>query len=391
MAGCPPGQILNPKTLRCVSARGDVARELLRDGYISAANIATALAYAPAPVARAKAVGGPAGVAGEAPLAAAFGFAPARAKKPGPALAYGAAAPPPMMAAAPVLAVMEPCPPGYERNPVTGRCIRVGGRTFKHLAAAAAPPPPPPPMAGAAATNGPAAAPLGLAEPAPLVDRAGILNWLRTCQNKKDPITDDVFATLPDVDLQKLVRLHDGTCIVADHLHAQVAAQHKTGAVASIPGSGLHMTLDDFRAFRETMRRTHPTYKIPPRAYQPPPASWQLYVASDNRSGENYASILYVDVTKARMTATGPEYPVESVMVDLGFFPINVAGTMCAPSMIVELLKRLAAANKLLVPVAGGWRPATPFGNSMKYWQTDTVAKFNKFCQDLTKLLTSPI
>jgi hypothetical protein len=151
------------------------------------------------------------------------------------------------------------------------------------------------------------------------------------------------------------------------------------------------LTLDDFNALRSSMRRRDPTYKLPGRTHQPPPANWQLYVASDNRSGPDFASVLIIDVTKARATPSGYEYPAESVMLDLGFIPTVVpAGSLCQPQLLVDLLDRLSKANKLLQPVAGGWHPImTP--RSKSYWSTDTKEKVGRLCRDLTRAYASPL
>lgn len=364
---CPPGTVLNPRTFRCVKASGKTAQQLIQYGNISTV---------------------------EAQLAQLQIHEPSR----------------PMQARVPKLVMAPPpCAPGKERNPATGKCITIGGRTYQQLY-----PPAPTPVA---ATSLPATAlpavvqkaqkeavirrestepnihlPVGSATVAPLADKDTIITWAtRHCNNTTDPIKKVPFINEDTITLQELVRLHNRTCVLASGLHGRVAAQHQRNKVAAIPDdTKTHMTLDDFKALREAKRRTQPGYKIPPRAHRPPPSTWQLYVAPDNRSGPDFASVLYVDITKARTTPTGYEYPAESVMIDLGFIPLDVKGARCSPAMLVEIIQRCAQMNRLLTPIAGGWKPVAGFPFTKKYWETEKVERFSRLCSELTKALTTP-
>lgn len=373
---CPPGTILNPRTLRCVKADGKIAQELYAVGNISPQTyqMAQAQLYYQQPQAR------------------------------------------PQMYPA---AVARPCPPGQERNPKTGRCIKIGGETYKALhppsprpalvpaerveklvpKTVAVPPPAPvaaplvPPQVRRATTEEARKLPVGSAVAVPLGEHPAMARWVdANCKNKADPITKETFQTIDTEALQHVIRLHDRTCIISPGLSNHIATQHRAGNVATMPHDpATHLTLDDFKALREAMRRTQPGYKIPARRHQPPPPEWQLYVASDNRSGPDFASVLFVDVTKARATPTGYEYPVESVMVDLGFIPLDVKGAViCSPTMVVELIQRLSQANRLLAPVAGGWKPVGGFPFTKRYWDSERTERFNRLCRELTKALTTP-
>jgi hypothetical protein len=101
---------------------------------------------------------------------------------------------------------------------------------------------------------------------------------------------------------------------------------------------------------------------------------------------------MYVDVTKARATAYGVEYPPEAVRVDMGFIPIAAPlGAICSAQTIVDLLDRLAKENRLLTPTAGGWRPLAGFPFTKEHWFTDATNRLNRLCRDLAKALTHPI
>ena len=308
------------------------------------------------------------------------------------------------------------CPPGSQRNPRTGRCIKLAGKTYKAVYGAPAvdpaapyyPPPPaypiprplPPPRAAArtfvrrTSSDTPPGLPVGTATPAPLTDRANVLRWIRhNCDNDRDPLTGTVFASADAEALQEVIRLHNRTCTLATPLSSKVMAEHKAGEIATMPGDpSTHMTLDDFKALRDTVRRKIPGYKIPARKHQPPPANWQLYVASDNRSGPDFASVMYVDVTKAIHTASGIQYPLDSVRLDLGFIPLTIAGGMCSPQTLVDLIRQLAEANRLVTPVPGGWKPIAGFPFKKSHWSSDdNKERLNRLCLDLTRALTTPL
>jgi hypothetical protein len=380
---------MNPHSLRCVKVGGRIGQQLARGGPQPTYGIQQFFAQRPPAAAQ-----GLAGAFGAAPAAhATFWDRPAAAPAPatrGLLLAQGA-----------VQGVQ--CAPGQNRNPMTGRCIRVGGRTYKklHPVTRALPLPPAPALPRAATT---AAArrtsseealtlPVGTAAPAPLGDAAIVQPWIRdNCKNKTDPIRGLAWTDADTTQLQEVIRLHNRTCVMASDLNASVKAQHRNGTPATVPGEiSTSLTLDDFKALRSTMRRRDPAYKLPARRHQPAPVNWQLYVSSDNRSGPEFASVMIVDVSKARATPTGYQYPPESVMIDAGFIPTSTpAGSLCQPQLIVDVLDRLAKSNRLLEPVAGGWKPVfTP--RSKAYWSTERAEKVGRLCRDLTRALTTPL
>jgi hypothetical protein len=171
----------------------------------------------------------------------------------------------------------------------------------------------------------------------------------------------------------------------------KVAAEHKEGKVATMPGDpSTAMTLDDFTALRNAMRRRNPEYKLPARKHFPPPSSWKLYISSDNRSGPDYASILYVDVSKAKSTMYGVQYPLDSIMVDLGVIPVQMGSTY-TPTMFVELFKQLDAANKLLIAVPGGWKPVAGLPYTKHDWASNKEKKVYRLFTDLQSALTAAV
>jgi len=373
---CPPGTFLNPRTLRCIKPTGRKAHELVRQGAI------------PDYYARQRAK-----TARKPSLAAAFGAAPTYRqhafrntyKKP-------------------VVKLLAACPQlDQERNPITNRCIKIGGLTHKQLyappppllpAPAPAPLPPPPQELRRISSEGPIKLPIGSAGIAPLADRSMILGWAHSqCKNNRDAISGVPFVSADATALQDLIRLHDRTCVMSGALNAKVTAEHKAGQVATIPGDpSSHLTIDDFKALRDSMRRHDPAYKIPGRKHQPPPANWQLYISPDNRSGPGFASVLFLDEKKITKGPGGPVIPLDAVVIDMGFIPLTITDSLCKPQLVIDLIQRLAAANRLLVPVAGGWKPVGGFPfKDKKYWSTDGRNRFSKLCQTLTKLLTTPM
>ncbi len=416
--------ILNPRSLRCVKASGRVARDLVRRGDIGELDVGYSVARAPnmrrltlraprrAPPPNYGSLAGAFGAGersgwGRGAAMPALGALFAPVAKPA---AAAAAAAPRRAAAVPELTGSMPCPPGTVRNPRSQRCIKMTGRTYKRLnpVMAAAPPPVYPAIrvATRAASRGasreatrtysesPPKLPVGSAATAPIGDRTAILEWATmNCENARDPLSGTIFAAAKLDTLQDLLRTHDGQCTLGPALHTHVAVAHRVGKVATLPADeSTHMTLDDFKALRNAMRRREPSYKIPGRRRQPPPPSWQLYIASDQRSGPEYASVMYVDTTKGRVTPYGVEYTPESVRVDLGFIPVSVGGgALCSPKTVSELIAHLADNNKLLMPVAGGWKPVGGFPFKKSYWEQDRAARLSRLCQDLAKIVASPI
>lgn len=362
--------LLNPRTLRCVRATGPTAKELVRVGNISQAEVRAAY-YA-------------------GPFAEAYRRR-ATYRRPRNVTAQGT------------------CPPGMLRNPYTRRCIRAGGKTFRQLYPGAAPPaltplrpaPPPAPVPVTAAappprlveSEGSATLPYGVAAPIPIAERDPMIRWtLRNCTNDRDPLTSYRFASLDMGALRQTVRLHDRTCTLSQPLHDHVRQAHARGAVASIPANpGTSMTYEDYMALRDTRRRSDPAYKLPARKHAPPPPTWKLYIASDTRSGPDYATVMYVDTTKARMGPRGPEYPPQSMVIDLGFLPMRGApGAICSPQTLADIIVALDRANRLLVPVGGGWKPIAGLPIPKSAWEKDTLGKINRLCRDLTRALKQP-
>lgn len=403
---CPPGYILNPHTLRCIHSRGRIAQELVKAGDIDAGE----LRFNGVPTRyrrRRQTMRFPQQNQYQYP------YEPAAAAQR-PALLYD-----PMAAAQPYQwggpAPVRPlCPPGTQENPATGRCIRVGGRTFKRVYGDAAaipklapfqppvarpPPPPPPAPMGRVPTERvfiPPAAPATVttAKPAPQGDRRSVLTWAATnCRNSTDPLTRIPFTAASADSLQELLRLHDGTCTFATPLNNQVMQKYKIGQIPPIPGSAdrTPMTLEDFTALRDTMRRHNPAYKLPAHRHTPPPPEWRLYAASDAQSGPDYLTVGFVDTTKSRRTQYGIQYPPDAFRVQMGFLPVvapRIAG--CTIQDVISLLRRLADANKLLVPTAGGWRPIAGFPFTKADWEGSYRAqRLGRLCKDLARALAT--
>ena len=383
---CPPGMILNPHTLRCISSRGRIARDLVKAGDIDAGELRYGVGY-----------GEPARRRQTAKAPRLYAYEPG----PRPALVtLPGAQPQPQY---PTHAVLRAgCPPGFEQNPRTGRCIRIGGRTFKRIYQGAGEAP----VLGKAAMA-PPRLPLGAAAPRPLVqsaqpvppslDRLGALSWVSdNCRNVTDPLTRTAFMSASSDNLREVLRLHDGTCTFAGPLNTLVTTEHKAGRIVPIPGSidNTPMTVEDFTVLRDTMRRRDPAYKLPPRRHAPPPPEWRLYVASDKQSGPDYATVGFVDTTKGRRTSYGVTYTPDAFRVNMGVIPLSVPSVRgsCSVRVLVEILQRLATANKLLVPTAGGWRAIGGFPFTKAQWEDGHAPqRLGRLCKDLARALTEVV
>jgi hypothetical protein len=383
---CPPGMVLNPQTLRCISSRGRIAKELVKAGAIDA---------------------------GELRYGVGLGARRQTQKAPrSPALYAYEPGPRPALVTLPQQQQGRACPLGYEQNPRSGRCIRTGGRTFKRIYEGAAHVPflaPPAPAAprlpmGAGAVlprrvlseKPPAVLPEGMPAVAPLTDRRSILAWIaNNCRNAVDPLTRASFLTSSTENLQEALRLHDGTCTFATPLNALITTEHKAGRIVPIPGATdrTPLSLEDFRVLRDTMRRRDPAYKLPARRHAPAPPEWKLYVASDSRSGSDYATVGFVDTTKGRRTLAGVVYPPDAFRVSMGYIPSTAPrGSTCSIQTVVDLLQRLADANRLLVPTAGGWRPIAGFPFTKAQWEDGHRAqRLGRLCKDLARALLTPL
>jgi hypothetical protein len=371
---CPPGMVLNPQTLRCISSRGRIAKELVRGGVIDA---------------------------GELRYGVGLGTRRQTQKAPrSPALYAYEPGPRPALVALPQ---PRACPLGYEQNPQTRRCIRTGGRTFKRIyqGAPLAPAAPRLPMGAVLprrvlSEKPPAVLPEGAPAAAPLTDRRSTLAWVAdNCRNAVDPLTRAPFLSSTTDSLQEVIRLHDGTCTFATPLNTLISAEHKAGRIVPIPGATdrTPLSLEDFRVLRDTMRRRDPAYKLPARRHAPAPPEWKLYVASDSRSGSDYATVGFVDTTKGRRTLAGVVYPPDAFRVNMGYIPATAPrGSTCSIQTIVDLLQRLADANRLLVPTGGGWRPIAGFPFTKAQWEDGHRAqRLGRLCKDLARALLTPL
>jgi len=206
---CPPGMILNPRTLRCIKASSRIARNLVQEGVI-------ADYFVP-----------------QAPRKT-------YTRRRGPA----------------------PCRPDQERNPLTGRCRKITRSKFRQTQNYRKTF-----MPRRQLSEGPARLPVGVATVAPM---GADLGWIRNnCRNQQDPLTGVPFSYTNPYELQDTIRLHDRTCVAAQPLHYKVAAEHKMGRAATLPGhSGRYMTQSDLEALRSAMRRRIPAYKLPGRMQQ---------------------------------------------------------------------------------------------------------------------------
>lgn len=294
-----------------------------------------------------------------------------------------------------VATLEQPCPPGTRRNPSTRRCLKAGSRIYRKLFPEEYPPPQPQrqhPLfqrrEELTLSEPSLSVPKGYGDIAPLADRATIYDWIRAnCRNRHDPLTRRAFAAEDTMVLRDLVRLHNRTCAFVRPLNQKVAGDRARGQLATIPGTQEPMNEADYDALRAGMRRHDPDYKIPKHRHAPPPANWQLYVASDERSGPDFATVAYVDVTKAFMTAQGPVYPPQSVRIDLGVIPLVEIPGICSAQDRVNLIARLAAANRLVIPTASGWKPVAGMPFTRDYWYRQSVSKLSAFCAQLTKAL----
>jgi hypothetical protein len=96
---------------------------------------------------------------------------------------------------------------------------------------------------------------------------------------------------------------------------------------------------------------------------------------------------MIVDVTKAKTTAYGTEYPNDSIRVDLGFIPVTgTTGAACSPQTLVDRIQRKDKKGALIFldPGTGRWKPIAPFPLLKTFWTTGRAAKLGQICSALT-------
>ena len=170
------------------------------------------------------------------------------------------------------------CKTWQVRNPYTKRCIKRTGRTFKRVKS----------RLSLSKNRVPSVAPTGPPE--------AVRAWSTTCRNRDHP-------PLTPGSTDTLVRLHTGLCLPASRVHASVAAEHRAGRSAHIPGSSNEwMTIEDFRVLQAAQRRHDPSYRVPRRTPAPNrPDRWQLQVVPLNAE---FVTASFVDPTGARPAIT---------------------------------------------------------------------------------------
>ena len=360
---CPAGYVLNPRTRHCVKASGKTAAGLVRRGNIDPI-------YNPNP-------------------------------NPNPNPNLRRTVRQPRYTAPAAVYLPNSCPYGQERNPRTGRCVKVGGRTYKKLRNRNTNPNPYAsriinPMRKRVETE-----PYIRSMLAPLADRNQILGWTRSqCANQVDPLTGRAFVSQDTASLQQLLRLHNNTCTTSSALSRHV----NTGA-NTIPGTYEPLNTVDYTSLAASQRRIGfppptpgPGFPGPPRYAFPTTAApavrkvprspeWHLYIAQDARSGPEFATVMIVDITKAKNTAYGVEYPPDSIRIDLGFIPVNVPGGSCSPQKLVDRIQQKDKRGTLtfLDPASGRWKPIAPFPLLKAFWSSGRAAKMTQLCSDLSR------
>jgi hypothetical protein len=137
---------------------------------------------------------------------------------------------------------------------------------------------------------------------------------------------------------------------------------------------------------RKTYRSTPGRRTLSEGRTSAPPPEWKLYIASDYRSGPEYASVLFVDTRKAVYGYNGVEYPPEAIRLDLGFIPVHIGTSKCSAQTVLIQLQRLANANLLLKKTATGWKPVAGFPYTKKDWEHNGESRLMHLCQMLSNI-----
>jgi len=283
----------------------------------------------------------------------------------------------------------HPCPPGYVRNPESGRCVHIDGTIGRHIAtpnnharlhreridaetrhrayyAALA--------ARAAAANRPPASPL---RPATPLTRTPTLNNLSgQCSNDSDPIMLTNFKNMNDDELRSIVKIGNGAkkhCFLLDtmyEIYARAVADNRP--VKDPLNPGYILTNAELRQIDRMMLARNPRY-VPPRRAMMNYRDYELEFRPDG---------LFYNV---RITRRGRSAE------DLGYVPADVdttnTGTANTSSgTLLAGLRDLWDTRRLLVSANPLSCCAIHLRKPKSFWSTNKIQKFMAMMREIQDL-----
>lgn len=324
------------------------------------------------------------------------------------------------------------CHIGQVKNPESGKCIKIGGRVYQTL------------QKKKQTTKNQYRTSMRQQEEEPILrrfhkssraasiplsNRETMKQWIvNNCSNSEEPFTGRYLRGLTDEEMEKLIKTSAGTCVRADYLEAHVRRERQMGRNATDPLSESHkLTLSNMDILGRQVRRFVPDYHVPqktrkvsqdtirrsphPRVYQqaPPvqtrimtpkgsiktPSNWKFFLGKDARSGDDFYSIYYYDSREANSNEDGIYIPASAIKADIGIIPAYVSADQskdqnCTTARLISFLMNLNKKGKLLHRSENSYIPAIELPKERNQWKTPDGAIqrpfFIEVCNYMKKL-----
>ena len=433
MSLCPPGSVFNPQTLRCVKAGGRLGKRLQTPALTRRQSNNYAPSYprdipftrvAPIPIYDAV-----------PQLAQAFTRSIRQSRIPilAPDLGRGR---PDIGRGRPIIFGSVPtrnptadqCPDGKILNPVTGKCVKVGGRVQRRI------------QRGPSNEAYDARAPMIYTRKAskiPVSTPESMRNWISTqCANMEEPFTGKNLKAMTEEEMGTLIKTSAGTCLRAEYLDRHIRHEREKGREVMDPlNPRRQLTLSNMDILGRTIRQVVPNYRIPqhtrramgdklptrgalpiPEAQAPViprtrvtapapdltqrtritgtsyPENWKFFIGKDARSGNDFYSVYYYDKDMVTVMNDGVKIPTQAIVIDIGIIPafvgvVESGNPACTTSTLVEKLLALHKKQKLLHKLGNQLVATIELPGERARWKTPDGAIQRKFFQQVCAYL----
>lgn len=436
MSLCPPGSVFNPQTLRCVKAGGRLGKRLQTPALTRRQSNNYQISYPRQSVPFTRVA--PIPIYDAVPqLAQAITRSVRQSRIPilAPDLARGmpARGTPFIFGPAPTTRGGDPCPDGKILNPVTGKCVKVGGRVQRRI------------QRGPSNEAYDARAPMIYTRKAskiPISTPESMRTWISSqCANTEEPFTGKNLKAMTEEEMGTLIKTSAGTCLRAEYLDRHIRHEREKGREVMDPlNPRRQLTLSNMDILGRTIRQVVPDYripqhtrramgdKLPTRGALPVPAptpaatflrtrvtaaatapapdltqrtritatsypeNWKFFIGKDARSGNDFYSVYYYDKDMATVTNDGVKIPTQAIVIDIGIIPafvgvVESGNPACTTSTLVEKLLALHKKQKLLHKLGNQLVATIELPGERARWKTPDGAIQRKFFQQVCQYL----
>ena len=430
MSLCPPGSVFNPQTLRCVKAGGRLGKRLqtpaltrrqsnnYQTSYprdISFTRLAPIPTYDAVPQ-----------------LAQAITRSIRQSRIPILAPDLGRERPIIFGSVPTRNPTVEQCPDGKILNPVTGKCVKVGGRVQRRI------------QRGPSNEAYDARAPMIYTRKAskiPISTPESMRTWISSqCANIEEPFTGKNLKAMTEEEMGTLIKTSAGTCLRAEYLDRHIRHEREKGREVMDPlNPRRQLTLSNMDILGRTIRQVVPDYRVPQHTRKamgdklltrgalpvPPrtpaatllrtrvasaaaaprdltqrtritstsyPENWKFFIGKDARSGNDFYSVYYYDKEMATVTNDGVKIPTQAIVIDIGIIPafvgvVESGNPACTTSTLVEKLLALHKKQKLLHKLGNQLVATIELPGERARWKTPDGAIQRKFFQQVCQYL----